>query len=757
MINKKYINLTLLSTSIIPIPFIIGCSKVDSDIVNLNNEVDRINKIINKLSQNSFTQEELKKINDDPNKLFAYLNFEQNISEFTYSIIDFNSSNNTFIFKIKVSLKNNNIENNKDRESKQFSFSYSLVSNNKEETKLENEISHINNLELKLKQIEFENNEIEKINKNNFLDCLIFDKKNEFIYSINDFSKNNNVFSFSIKVSLSDKHRISKLFSIEYTIKNEIVSPSLLLLEEIERLNSLTIRLNNSNITKQELIDININNLFSKINDLKLNNDFNYEIKFLQKSTSPKNEINFLIEVNKKNNSSEKKQTKRYSISFSLKDTSKTEIVDTTYFEHVANPITNGSYSFALPGSGANSVKPTNGPSGVTPSNGVPKEAKLEKSIIRNTTQLNQLKNTFSLGFGAYSSGFSFGTGWILDYKLSDDNSYPKTWYIATNSHVIQNLKVPNDTITPDRYEVENEKWANTEQIIIETVKNPKIGQDFGTNTKNHWNFIQAKVKPENAKTIFIGNDYLTTSPKMFSTDPRWNNGEEYIDFAVMEITFDSSEIAKEITQDYVNDKSRHFKYKKESLLKNKDALKKDYYSVLGYPTIGQGSSYRETQLHTSRPEKANWKDDQLTNLSSTPFYNTFSDRIGMFDAALGLSFFSYNYRQAYGLETSYNLWGLIYPIDYANLTQGSSGSQLIDKDGYTLGIHFAIDPSASVGLSTALYCEGFSYQGKFGKYNLEGYDLIEGGFANQKTSYKENLKKLYGSSFKTNLFKNGL
>ncbi|MBR3347942.1 MAG: hypothetical protein IKG36_00810, partial [Mycoplasmataceae bacterium] len=93
-----------------------------------------------------------------------------------------------------------------------------------------------------------------------------------------------------------------------------------------------------------------------------------------------------------------------------------------------------------------------------------------------------------------------------------------------------------------------------------------------------------------------------------------------------------------------------------------------------------------------------------------------------------------------------------------ANLGEGSSGCMLMDKDGYTWGIHFGGDPNAQVGISVALYCEGFNYGGKFGKYNLEGYDLIEGGFPNQKTSYKQNLKKLYdGQNIKTKLFPNGL
>lgn len=80
------------------------------------------------------------------------------------------------------------------------------------------------------------------------------------------------------------------------------------------------------------------------------------------------------------------------------------------------------------------------------------------------------------------------------------------------------------------------------------------------------------------------------------------------------------------------------------------------------------------------------------------------------------------------------------------------------DSDGYTYGIHFASDQNASIGLVSALYCEGFDYQGSFGKYNLDGYDLIDGGFINQKKSYKDSLIQLYGNqNIKTNLYPNGI
>ena len=84
-----------------------------------------------------------------------------------------------------------------------------------------------------------------------------------------------------------------------------------------------------------------------------------------------------------------------------------------------------------------------------------------------------------------------------------------------------------------------------------------------------------------------------------------------------------------------------------------------------------------------------------------------------------------------------------------------------MDRDGYTVGIHFAGDFKASTGFTTSLYSEGFDYQGAFGKYNLQSYDAIDGNRAgnhpNQKHSYRTNMLKLYGKDFKTNLYPQGL
>lgn len=443
---------------------------------------------------------------------------------------------------------------------------------------------------------------------------------------------------------------------------------------------------------------------------------------------------------------------------------------------NILTPFTKGEYSFSTPGTnGNNSIIINNGPSSTEPSPGVPENAKILKSMLKNNIDINQAKKTYSLVFQDNNGGTHLGTGWILDYKIPEKNElYPKTWFIATNAHVIQNLKVENDTITPERYypDIKN-NYLNTKLLRMINLDNYNLNEDLKDNLyldNGYYKYVDIFPKSSdgkmNLKTVFIGNDFLKTKPSMFSKGGRWQNTEEYIDFAVMEVTFETEEQAKRITNDYFNNKSLHFKYKKESLVKKQENINNNSFNVLGYPALSKDPYNMASSLYVNKPSKDNNDFIEGGKLATSPYYQTFKCIKSAFDAAIGLSFFGYNYRYfdpndvVPTGEALYNSWGLMYPVDYANLGPGSSGSMLIDKNGYTWGIHFAIDNSASIGLAQALYCEGFSYNGAFGDYNLEGYDVIEGGFPNQKKSYRDGLISLYGNQqekYKTNLFPNGI
>ena len=576
--------------------------------------------------------------------------------------------------------------------------------------------------------------------------------------------------SFKIKVKFYDQVRISNQLTIAWKHWNQPSFAESTWQAEKRRLSNLTLDLKQPHLTSLELNEINANNLWSKLNGFEKSEKFSYKIDNLMKDERDQT-ISFQIWfVHRDLDYLEFRydQSQPPFVNFKVKF-NQVKIVsadqwtmnDDDYIKkagHKVNPINDGSNYLASKGSGENDINVSQGQGPTSPSTGVEENAQLQTGKIKTQTEVNQLKNTFSIGFESYGGAFAFGTAWIVDYQLKPDGSDPDTFYLATNAHVAQNLKIANDIMTPERYEAEVDPFHNTKNVTLATINNPQIGKTYD-HTGNNDQYLKATLHANQVRTVFIGNDYLTTSPSDFNkTNGNWQNNEEYLDFAILEVKFDSATQATKMSQNYAKEVNRQFKYKQQSLLAQNQPVVQNNYSVLGFPATRKDSYWRPTILTTSR--SINDSTNNLATLASSPYYNSFYGKTGVFDAAIGLSFFGYNYREAYQVNNWYVSSGLIYPLDYGSLGEGSSGSMMVDKDGWTMGIHFAGDFKASTGFTTALYSEGFDYQGAFGKYNLQGYDAIDGNCAgnhpNQKHSYRTNMLKIYGDNVKTNLYPHG-
>lgn len=740
------------------------------DLNDINQEIANINNSNIQLNKPEFTQSEINRINE--NNIIHYLvGYEFKKDIFTYQIDNFKKELLSFKFRFKIFPINNS---SYFQYSKEFTTSFLIQEDEIEENTNQNlnlEVENINKSNIQLiNDQELYQIEIDNINETVLLDYLTGHNFNSsfFEYQITNFQKTTSGFKFKIKVLLASdltKIKYTQEFQTNYKVKQGGNSSSTTVEQEIARINEFfQTNLLKTNLTKKQLVNINPLNIFSKISNIDFfdTNKFKYTVHTLSKFlTKPKGEIlvNFKV-FTKDGKAPLENWTNTWKLKFNLYSKENDYVIQTDYLKNnLIDPINDGRYYFSKydGGTGKDSITINTGERETTPSEGVPPSGLISSNYIYNETEQKQLKNTFSLAFIS-RSGIRVGTGWILDYKLEDNGEYPTTWYIATNAHVIQNLKVPNDIISPERYE-NGDKFGNTDYLEIKTPKDPQIGKRISTLSSFDPDTLSAEIPPINLKTVFIGTDIMKTSPSNFTTSGKWQDTEEYLDFAVMEVKFKDANEAQKMTQNYVNEPNRHFKYKKRSLLK--DEVKKDYYSIVGFPGGDKSGNNRESNLFSSRgvnnKNEPTGDKNKLTNLATTPYYNTFNNKLGMFDGAIGFPNFGMFYRQAFQLEEWYNSWGLIYPVDYGNLGPGSSGSMLMDKDGYTVGIHFAIDTEATLGFSQALYCEGFNYQGKFGSYNLQGYDLIEGGFPDQRTSYKDNLKKLYGTNFKTKLFPDGI
>ena len=429
-----------------------------------------------------------------------------------------------------------------------------------------------------------------------------------------------------------------------------------------------------------------------------------------------------------------------------------------------------------------------------------------KEGVIPTEKHLELSKRVFSVTFN--NSNDLIGTCWILDYKLTNDGSYPLTWYFGTNAHVLDDLKVENDTNYPEKfgkydpnifdqtsqiqgnYRTQNTRWIDLWKLNYETIKpNEQITSTIGSpdefwtkttvkmfdETKNtNWTGIFKEgyyLKNPPAKTIFTGNDFLTTSPKDSSTNS-FSDKEEYADFGVFELTFENEQQARQATNNYAEwEKDKQFKYRESDLINNPENRTSKVYD-LGFPQDGNKGSHASRTVSTNTNEVLynNGETDPNQGLSKSQHYNTWTHTYGGFDGHIAMPWFGYDYEWVdnntsnsnsnnFSKKTRYATYGLIYGVNNGNMNAGSSGGLTVDENGYAIGVHFGSDNNAATGQSQAFYCGGYDYKGYYGNYNLPQYDLIRGGYPKQKNSYYDSLVKIYGkdSNFKTNLFPNGL
>ena len=395
-------------------------------------------------------------------------------------------------------------------------------------------------------------------------------------------------------------------------------------------------------------------------------------------------------------------------------------------------------------------------------------------------------KQVFSVGF--VNGVEQTGTAWILDYKLTEDNSYPLTWYFGTNAHVIDDLRVDNEPIYKEKFatwDPVNKKYRaeNTRRMFIHEIYNPQAATEYCDSNRGGWDFemielSDPKLENENwekqegyflknppVKTIFQGFDFLTTSPSQFSALNPWRDKEEYADFGVFEITFENEAQAKNATNDYANWKEEDkFKYRQTDLVSHPEDTPTQIFEV-GYPTDG---IVRNLATNTNALLYNEGEKIQVNSLTKSPNYSTWVGLDGRFDAHIAMSDFGYSYEWMDNNQTNIDLvktktpyvgYGLIYGIEGSNMRGGSSGALSVDQDGYAIGVHYASDNNSAMGGTQAFVSEGYNYNGYYGNYNMPAYDLIRGGGKYQKASYYDNLVKIYGKdpNFKTRLFPNGL
>ncbi|WP_027123779.1 hypothetical protein [Mycoplasmoides pirum] len=297
-------------------------------------EINRINSLMlwmKNFEQDRGTLNIFESLNKD-NLLDNLPNFNFNKTKFNYEVIDLQKDSwgstgysKEIKFKIRITEK---ISKN-FKESKLFEKYIYLNENPSTPTKdlisVDNEIIRINSIKFKLKKDKFTQNEINLINENNFASQINWnDVTNNSLltnnYSIVNFKKGNNIFTFQIQVT-SKQNLISQdsySFILPYTIDNNIQEDELV--NEKLRIDSL-----NLSLKKNSFSSLEINNLINNPDSLK-NNLNNWEpkegftYKFVLETKQNENQLSLVININKNNEVDRVYSSKEFLFEYQLND-----------------------------------------------------------------------------------------------------------------------------------------------------------------------------------------------------------------------------------------------------------------------------------------------------------------------------------------------------------------------------------------------------------------------------------------------------
>ncbi|WP_337898274.1 Ig-specific serine endopeptidase MIP [Mesomycoplasma ovipneumoniae] len=472
--------------------------------------------------------------------------------------------------------------------------------------------------------------------------------------------------------------------------------------------------------------------------------------------------------------------------------------------------------------------------------------------VLPNDTYRKIAKNSFSFGIRngrqrdpndnivnpdaekrVIRSDMSFGTAAILDFEKTENGSYPLKWFFITNAHVAASLRLANDTPS-DKTQVwgrdesnysEEFRQYNTWTITLTKLKNTtpihsKLPTSIGEGFATYYDSEEVRVKelegtlynngrdgqyerdsllvnktpekPLNVRTIVIGTNALKSSPKDFSSQKVYQNIEEVLDFAVVEVNFDNEAQAKKMTQDYYNEaqQQNHYQGREENFLDPKVYEKippTDFYGF-GWPST-QNESQRTLDRYENPTDFANrrfqvspWfnkpealyfnnnpKDKRWEKggeFAWTRSYRSFVNLPGITDYFITNPTLTSSYFEVYHapnekgeVSSPYLISGQGFLIDNFASGGGVSGTSIRDSNEKIYGLQFASDNAASAAFVLALRSYGYDYKGYYGKYNLPSYDIIYGS-KNQFKSYFDAMLQLYGDKsdkkLKTNLFPDG-
>ncbi|AFN65176.1 hypothetical protein WEN_01915 [Mycoplasma wenyonii str. Massachusetts] len=352
------------------------------------------------------------------------------------------------------------------------------------------------------------------------------------------------------------------------------------------------------------------------------------------------------------------------------------------------------------------------------------------------------------------------GTGWILDYQLPEGNKkYPTVWYIATNAHVIKNLKFSDN---PYHQEM-NTSVARNRRLRYAYWRNRyehlSLWDDATCEPANRYGYFDLSLSKSNLgpkmgldKGMYFNEKIL--EPRLFYVATNFLKEDEsvgvkkenYRDFAILEIEFKDEDYARQVTDGFAD------KYKVDSTdainvfakplesrysledLKNYD---ENLYN-LGYPGSYMGK--KEKFAHHDNFNEEALEAAKLAGDRYNWYYDAGEQRTFGFLDAKRIS--RGEKKWAGKTKTRVGHFYMVREHKWQNLSPGSSGSMYTDKDGNMLGVKSVREASESGGkhsFITPLRSDRIN-KGEKGTLLSPAYDLIK-GVDGQISSYKSQVE----------------
>lgn len=419
-----------------------------------------------------------------------------------------------------------------------------------------------------------------------------------------------------------------------------------------------------------------------------------------------------------------------------------------------------------------------------------------------NREYLQKIQNrTFSIFWTFNNGNFTAGTFWLLDYKVIEEKKKYKL-FLATNHHVAVDLFHDNDY---SEYRQPNRE-KQIDQMIV-NLKDKLI--DNGAKTyswnlsKNQWprNFYLARNFIDNANNErshyadFAVVEWDIDFSQINLRDSHQKAIAKRIINAMTEVDWSINQVQNNLSMNLKHNPYVSIDYGSILELRNNIIGFQNNSSNLNEVTTYQKAEQIDKYLNAifSQTQNINYYfkpnlfyvyGHPVVNNRITTFSNVMAEDLDSFNHSDWIKTSMYiqmekeyhnfpvaSHGNRFNNEELPNFYGLAYLGSQRNrIMGGASGALVIYQDGMPLGIAFAEPKSPSIVYvdQNNKYATNYSFlfqqfvqqhaiytnQGQIEKYNLiDGRD--KNRYPHQKSSYKEQLIKVYGANYSTKLFEN--